>query len=132
MVTNHEGVYYLNLAEVICVKNDNSYSSFETKCGETIIVSQPLRNFEEKLVKAGFIRANQSAMINLEYIVRIEKNEMGCRAMLSVGKPISISRNRKVDFISMMKKYSLDSEMPNSLDRFIGIPHSNSSIQHSK
>jgi len=107
LISNTDALFYLNIAQILYAKNDNSYTVFHRQEAESICVAHPLRVFEQILLKVDFVRANQSFMINMAHIEMIKKTELGLVVCMSDDREISISRSQKANFINTLKQNSV-------------------------
>lgn len=71
--------------------------------GNQYIVSRSMKECEELLEPAGFIRVHQSHLINLEYLKRYVKGEGGEVEMLD-GTRVDVSRRLKDNLLSVIMK----------------------------
>ena len=75
VLKTQESVHVVDLNEIIRCEADKNYTFFYLNSGEKILVSRTLKDFELLLGNHGFFRAQQSHLINLEYIDRYDKQE---------------------------------------------------------
>lgn len=87
-----------------CV-SDGSYTNFYVNTGEKILVSYPLKLYEDLLEGNDFYRVHQSHLIHLKYVKEYKKGEGGS-AILDDNTEIQISRRKKEGFLSAMMNYS--------------------------
>ncbi len=89
-----EAVHVIDISEIEYCKSDNSYTTFFLSAGEKIMVSKPMKEYEEILVECSFFRPHQSFLINLNAVKRIDKTDGGF-VVLKNGSEIPISSRRK-------------------------------------
>ena len=68
---------------------------------EPLEVRQTLAFFEEKLIEECFLRVNRSVIINMDYVIAMEKNEF----VLKNGERIVMSRSQQPDLQCKYKEY---------------------------
>lgn len=107
LISNTDAIFYLDIAQILYAKNDNSYTIFHRYAAEPICISHPLREFEQILIKVDFVRANQSFMINMAHIEKIKKTELGLVVRMSDDSEISVSRGQKTAFLNTLKQNSV-------------------------
>ena len=77
-------------------KSDNVHTTFFIRGQEKIMVSKPMKEYEELLVSYGFIRKHQSYLVNKSF-VRSYLKEDGGYLLLDVWSQIPVSRQKKED-----------------------------------
>ncbi len=91
---------FVKTNEIIRCESSNNYTTFFLINGEHILVSKPIYECEEMLADYGFIRCQQSHIINRIHIKSWVK-EMGGYILMVDNKQIPISRNKK----DILKKF---------------------------
>lgn len=89
-----EAVHVIDISEIEYCKSDNSYTTFYLSGGEKIMVSKPMKEYDEILGECNFFRPHQSFLINLNAVKRIDKTDGGF-VVLKNGSEIPISSRRK-------------------------------------
>lgn len=64
------------IKDIIRAEADDNYSKFILTDGRTIMVSRPLKEFDEKLSSSNFFRTHQSHLINLQHMISLNKKDM--------------------------------------------------------
>jgi len=72
-----ESIHIIHVNTIIRCEADVNYTHFFLEGGKHLIVSKPLKDYAELLEGAGFFRAHQSHLINLEHLLRYEKSDGG-------------------------------------------------------
>jgi two-component system LytT family response regulator len=89
-----EGIYLVDKASIIRVEAMSNYSTFYLNDRKKIVVSKTLKEYEQALGEASFLRINRSVIINLEYVVKYRKGDGGTLEMAD-GTEIEVSASRK-------------------------------------
>lgn len=89
-----ESIYLVDIKNILRCSSESSYTTFFLYSGEKIMVSKTLREFEEVLVKYGFLRVHQSHLVNLSYVVRFDKRDGGS-VILGDKTKVPVSHRRK-------------------------------------
>lgn len=89
-----EGVYLIDKANIIRVEAMSNYSTFYLNDHKKIVVSKTLKEYENVLTDAFFLRINRSVIVNLDYIVKYRKGDGGTLEM-SDGTEVEVSASRK-------------------------------------
>ncbi|MFA7289777.1 MAG: LytTR family DNA-binding domain-containing protein [Melioribacteraceae bacterium] len=87
-------IHVVNITDIIHCKSDNTYTTFFLITGKKIIVSKPIKIFDEMLSENGFMRVHQSHLINLNYIQHLNKHDGGILVM-SDNSEIPVSNQQK-------------------------------------
>jgi two-component system, LytTR family, response regulator len=80
--------------DVIRCESSNSYTTFYLNTGEKLTVSKPIYEYENLLKEYGFVRCQQSHLINIHYIISLVKEDGGY-LILENGVRIPVSRNKR-------------------------------------
>ena len=96
-----EGIEYVDVNDIICIKGEGRYSNIHVYNGKKYIESQVLSYFEEILNKRIFFRIHKSYLINLYHVKSYKKTEGG-QIKMSDDSIINVSRSKKDDFFEKM------------------------------
>lgn len=78
--------------EVVYCNSKNSYTNFYLSSGESIMVSRGIFEWDELLEPYGFLRPNQSYLVNRQFIKSLIKEDSVVEILLQDGKRIPVSR----------------------------------------
>ncbi|UGU17815.1 LytTR family DNA-binding domain-containing protein [Sinomicrobium kalidii] len=95
-----ENIYVIPARQVCYAQADNNYTLFVLEGHKKILVSQPLKTWEENLAPLGFIRIHQSYLVNVQYIRAYRKKEG--LLVLEDGNRIPVSQNRKATLMAYL------------------------------
>ncbi|MFN3343118.1 MAG: LytR/AlgR family response regulator transcription factor [Flavobacteriales bacterium] len=101
-----DGLVFVDISEIVLFEADRSYSHVFLSNGSKLTVSKPMRNFEDILDnRPFFFRPHRSYLVNINYVKKYSRGE----AILTMDNQInvSISRDRKQDFETLLKKLRL-------------------------
>ncbi|MBL7887563.1 MAG: response regulator transcription factor [Flavobacterium sp.] len=70
-----EGIHIVLIDEIVYAQADNNYTTIVLNNNKQIIVSKPLKEYEELLAEKGFLRIHQSYLINTQYVQFFDKME---------------------------------------------------------
>lgn len=97
-----ESIHIIKIEDIIYCQADRNYTTFYLLGNQKIMVSKNLREYEELLPSEHFIRPHHSYLINLNHVVRYDKNEKN--ALISIeGHNIPVSSRRKDQIIQFLK-----------------------------
>jgi two-component system LytT family response regulator len=100
-----DGVKFILIENILYLEADGSYCTLNFKDSKAMIISKPLRFFEDKLEnEKSFIRPHKSFLINLKYVEEYQKSDGGF-LKLNSGIVVPISRNKKVELLHKLDDY---------------------------
>ena len=76
-----ESIHIVNVPQIIRCEADINYTVFYLSEKQKLLVSKSLKEYDELLSDAGFFRPHQSHLVNLEHVVRYDKNDGGYLVM---------------------------------------------------
>jgi len=99
-----QGLFFVKINDIMYLEGDNSYTHVIMNDGKKYLVSKTLSNFDDILTEDNiFFRAHKSYVINLNYIRQYVRGDGGEIIMVD-NKTISLSRNKKEDFLKLFTK----------------------------
>jgi two-component system LytT family response regulator len=99
-----QGLFFVKIADIIYLQGDDCYTHVYMNDGKKFLVSKTLANFDDILTEDNtFFRAHKSFIINLKYIRQYVRGDGGEIIMID-GKTVSLSRNKKEDFLRLFTK----------------------------
>lgn len=87
-----EFLQVLQLKEILYCQSDGSYTTFYRTDGQKLMVSKPLKYFDELLPDLFFLRPHQSYLVNISYVDKFLKSGL---LILKDGTEIPVSGRRK-------------------------------------
>ena len=93
----HDSFQVIDLNELLFCETDKGYTTFYCSDGKKHMVSKTLKEFEERLSNANFLRPHQSFMVNLKFIDKYDKSGV---IYLKNGKKIPVSSRKKEHFLT--------------------------------
>jgi len=92
-----ESIHIVNVSQIIRCEADVNYTNFFLEGGKKLLVSKPLKEFDELLSPAGFIRTHQSHLANLDHMLRYEKTDGGYLLMDdNSAVPVSVRKKEEL------------------------------------
>lgn len=93
----------IDLNELMYCESDSGYTTFYCEDKKKHVVSKTLKEFEQRLTAASFVRPHQSFMVNLKFIDKYEKSGV---IYLKNGQKIPVSMRKKDQFIKSFLNWS--------------------------
>jgi two-component system LytT family response regulator len=72
-----DGIDFYEISEILRCEADRAYCKFYMKSGKNVVVSKPLKEFEDLLEECNFFRVHKSNMVNLRQIKKYIKGKGG-------------------------------------------------------
>lgn len=98
-IPTSNGFKILEIENIIHCEADTSYTHIHTKT-EKVLVSKPIKFYEELLKDANFFRVHNSHLVNVDHVVKYTKGKGGYVTM-SNNDSISVSSRRRDDFLEL-------------------------------
>lgn len=93
----HDSFQVIDLNQLLYCESDKGYTTFYCNDKKKYLVSKTLKEFEEQLIIASFVRPHQSYIVNLNFIDKYEKSGT---IYLKNGKKIPVSSRKKEQFVT--------------------------------
>ncbi|MBU3659614.1 MAG: response regulator transcription factor [Flavobacteriales bacterium] len=100
VLKTQESVHVVEIDDIIRCESDKNYTLFFFKNGKKILVSKTLKDFDVLLSGLTFFRAQQSHLINLNYIERYDRHDG--TIMMKDGSAIPLALARKEQFFEIL------------------------------
>jgi two-component system LytT family response regulator len=98
-----EKLHFIPVGEIMRCEADRNYTTFFLTDNRRIVVSSPIRDFEDMLSEQGFYRLHKSHIVNLSYIQSYEKADGGT-VILSDGSHVPVAMRKKNQLIELFNK----------------------------
>ena len=98
-----ESLHILDISNILFCRSDNSYTTFYLEGNEKVVVSKPIKDYDELLCEYGFFRPHQSYLVNLNHVKKIDKTDGGFIIMKN-KKEIPVSIRQKRSFIKLLEE----------------------------
>ena len=86
-------IHYLNTKNIIRCESDRNYTLFYLNNGQRIVVSNPVKDYEEILDNHGFFRIHKSHLVNLSFVESYIKGDGGYLLLKDKSKlPVSLRK----------------------------------------
>jgi hypothetical protein len=69
------GQAIVNKEDIVCIKSKDYYAQISLQCGQTYWVRTRLNQLQEELSGKLFVRVHRSAIVNLNYLRNVDRNE---------------------------------------------------------
>lgn len=104
LLKTQEAVHLVNISDIIRCEADRNYTRFILAGNSYILVSGSLIEYDEILSESGFFRVHHSHLVNLNYIVKIEK--LNFQVVMKDNSVIPLATRKKDLLLQMLEKRS--------------------------
>ena len=98
VLKDSNSIYFIHVNEIIRCESSGQYTEFYIEESKRIVISRPLKEYEELLEPYGFIRPHHSHLINIEKILRFDKVNGGSLIMDTLEE-IPVSHRKKANIL---------------------------------
>lgn len=96
-----DGYLFIDVNDIVRCQADINYTMLYLTNGQTLLVSKPLKDFEEMLCNYQFSRVHNSHLINLKHIKCYNKGKGGF-VIMKDNSEIEVSTRRKRNFLKLL------------------------------
>ncbi len=90
-------LHFVDICDIIRCESDNNYTFFYLTGNRKVLVSKTLKEYDELLKNAGFLRVHQSHLINTAYVDKFVKSEGGYLLMKDASAvPVSLANRHNI------------------------------------
>ncbi len=104
VLKNIEAIHIVSIENIIYITSDNNYSEFHINDGRKIVVSKPLKFYDEQLSSYLFFRTHQSYLVNLNSAKTFHRKDSVLE--LSNGTQVPVSSNKSSALIHYLSQMS--------------------------
>ena len=97
-----ESIHVVDIETIIRCEADKNYTSFFLADGKRILVSKTLKDYDTMLSGHNFFRAQQSHLININFIERYDKQDGGY-VIMKDGASVPLSPAKKDQFFQLLE-----------------------------
>jgi two-component system LytT family response regulator len=98
------GLVFMPVQNIVRCESTGNYTKLFFTDRKQLLVSKPLKEFEELLTDVDFFRVHNSHLINLQQMESYIQGEGGF-ALMSDGTQVEVSRRRKADFLKKAMQF---------------------------
>jgi two-component system, LytTR family, response regulator len=96
------GIHIVLVDDIVYAQADSNYCTIVLKDKQQIIVSKPLKEYEELLADKGFLRIHQSYLINIQYVQFFDKLEYTVK--LNTNEVVPVASRKKELLLQTINK----------------------------
>ncbi len=102
-IAHQNGYDLIDINEILWLEAEINYTIIHLKSNGKITVAKTLKMFEEFLDPSQFFRISRSALVNIKYIIKFQKQN-GLSITLIDNSVVALSETRKEEFLTLYKR----------------------------
>jgi len=99
---NYSGYRFESVGDIVRLESDSNYTNVHLKNGEKILVSKPMKHFEDFLDETEFVRIHNSHIVNVNYLKGYLRNDGGVAELMDDTR-LQIAKRRLPLFLATIK-----------------------------
>lgn len=97
-------MYVVSVTSIIRCEASDNYTTFFLADQSPIVVSRPLKEYDDLLTPLNFLRVHQSHLVNLRYLQQFNKRDGGI--VLKDGSEVPVSSRKREILIDVISRFS--------------------------
>lgn len=97
-----ENLHIIHIMDILWCEAKGSYTEFNIESEGKILVSHHLKDYEDPLVNAGFVRTHRSFLVNISKVKRFDRSEGGSLYLVD-GSQIPVSFRKKDQILKILE-----------------------------
>ena len=102
-IAHQNGYDLVEINEILWLEAEINYTTIHLKSNGKITVAKTLKMFDEFLDPIQFFRISRSAIVNIKYIIKFQKQNGHCVTLID-NSVLPLSEARKDEFLAMYKR----------------------------
>ena len=102
-----EKTFIIQIQDILRCESDNNYTCFYLKNGEKLLISKPIKQFDELLANYNFCRVHKSHLVNMNFVKGVVKKEGGSVELIN-SDLVPISSRRKEKILSIINSMGVN------------------------
>jgi len=98
----NDGLELISFNKIIKCQADRAYCNFYLIDNRKILVSKPMKDFEEILSSKNFLKVHKSTIVNIKHIEKFVRGKTGY-LLMSDGSSVIVSVRKKEELLSLLK-----------------------------
>ena len=98
----NDGLELISFDKIIKCQADRAYCNFYLADKRKILVSKPMKDFEEVLSSKNFLKVHKSTIVNIMHIEKFVRGKAGY-LLMSDGSSVNVSVRKKEELLHLLK-----------------------------
>ncbi len=101
-IPSDEGLDLIPFKNIIKCQAERAYCTFYLVNNRKILVSKPMKEFEELLISKGFLKIHKSTIINMDFAEKFVRGKSG-HLIMTDGSMVAVSLRKKAELMNLFK-----------------------------
>jgi len=101
VIPSQDSLRFIRVDEIVYLEANTNYTHIYMSDNYKYVVSRTIKDFEDLLPDATFIRIHNSYIINKDYLEKYERGDGG-QVIMSNGVRLDVSKRKKAEFLKAM------------------------------
>ena len=97
-----DGLELISFDKIIKCQADRAYCNFYLTDNRKILVSKPMKDFEDVLSNKNFLKVHKSTIVNIQHIEKFFRGKAGY-LLMSDGSSVNVSVRKKEELLNLLK-----------------------------
>jgi two-component system LytT family response regulator len=97
-----DGLELIPFSKIIKCQADRAYCNFHLSDNRKILVSKPMKDFEEVLISKQFVKVHKSTIVNVNFADKFVRGKGGY-LLMSDGSSVNVSVRKKEELMNLLK-----------------------------
>lgn len=102
-IPSEDGFELIPFDQIIQCKAERAYCNFYLSDGKKLLVSKPMKEFEEVLLQKGFFKVHKSTIVNISFAEKYVRGKGGY-LVLTDGSSVVVSSRKKEELMKLLKR----------------------------
>jgi two-component system LytT family response regulator len=98
-----QSIHIVEIENIVQCESDRNYTTFYLSTKEKILVSRPLKEYDELFSGKNFFRVHQSHLINMKHIHRFDKQDGGF-VIMKDGSSVPVASRKRAELIELFNR----------------------------
>ncbi len=100
-IPSEDGIRFVPFSQIIRCAAERAYCRFFLQNGDSLLVSKPMKEFEERLLEHDFFKVHKSSIVNLQHVSKYVRGAGGSLE-LTDGSKVGVSTRRKEGLLAVL------------------------------
>ncbi|MFT5821749.1 MAG: two-component system LytT family response regulator [Crocinitomix sp.] len=102
-----EKTFIIQIQDILRCESNNNYTYFYLKNGEKLLISKPIKQYDELLANYNFFRVHKSHLVNMNFVKGIIKKDGGFIELINADL-VPISSRKKEKTLSIINQMGVN------------------------
>lgn len=100
---SEDGLEIIEFDQILRCIADRAYCKFHLANGKSILVSKPMKEFEDHLMRRQFLKVHKSTIVNMDYVRKYIRGKSGY-LVLEDGSHVDVSVRKRDEVLQLLRQ----------------------------